>query len=247
MGCCGGPEDPTQEIDLTYKGNEVDNEPYEKLERAAAPDAWKAFAKTDHNPPDEEGPEPSGEVEDLENPITIGKGDMYVGSFNKSKKLPEGFGVMAFKETGNMHQGYFHKGKAQGPGILFIGKGPLKGSKVVGHFKQGYYEGLCKITSPNGNEYLGSIKKNQKSGKGKETTKKGEVYEGYFAGDKRQGWGLLTKPDGSSYEGEWKNGAPEGVGKSVDKNGNTKFKMFSRGTGKKEIDEGAWESKKPDE
>ena len=142
-------------IDLTYKGGDIDNGPYEKMKNVGSADAWKAFAKTDHSPPEEEGPEVKGEVEDLEEAKAIGKGDLYLGSYNAAKKLPEGFGVMAFKETGNMHQGYFTKGMAEGPGILFIGKGPLKGSKVVGHFKKGLYDGLCKITSPNGYEYLG--------------------------------------------------------------------------------------------
>ena len=159
MGCGGGPEDPTQEIDLTYKGNEIDNAPYEGLKKAASNDAWKMFAQTDHKPPEEDGPEPTTEVEELSSVTNIGKDDLYMGSYDSKGKRPEGFGIMAIKETGDIHQGYFTKGKAEGPGILFIGKGPMKGAKVVGHFKGGAYDGLCKITYSSGTTYLGDIKK----------------------------------------------------------------------------------------
>ena len=248
MGCGGGPEDPTQEIDLTYKGNEIDNGPYEGMQKVATADAWKIFTKTDHKPPEEDGPEPSTEVEELTELKSIGKGDAYLGSFDSKGNKPEGFGIMAQKETGNIHQGYFTKGKAEGPGILFLGKGPMEGAKIVSHFKDGSYEGLCKIVYPNGTEYLGDIKKRQRQGKGKETTKGGDVYEGKWVKDSKEGWGKLTKKDGSSYEGQWKNNKPEGVGKSIDKNGSEKYREFSRGQPtKKEVDPSKWESLKPED
>ena len=67
----------------------------------------------------------------------IGGGNLYIGSVDQKKKRPEGFGILASSNTKSIHQGYFTKGRAEGPGILFHGKGPLKGSKVVGHFNKG--------------------------------------------------------------------------------------------------------------
>lgn len=206
MGCGGSDEDPTMQIDLTHRGNEIDNDSYRDMKKVASADAWKIFEKTSHLPPEEGGEEPTVEVEEMDKPTKVGKeGDMYMGSWDPKGKKPEGFGVMAFQKEGNIHQGYFKHGKAEGPGILFVGKGPLKGCKIVGTFKRGAYEGLCKITYPSGNEYLGTMKNGQKQGQGKETLKNGDVYEGKWAKDKKEGWGTQTKADGSSYEGMWKN------------------------------------------
>jgi hypothetical protein len=49
-------------------------------------------------------------------------GDQYLGQLN-GKNLPDGFGVIVRKKTGNMYQGMFINGKEQGKGIMYWGKG----------------------------------------------------------------------------------------------------------------------------
>ena len=48
----------------------------------ASAEAWKVFEATSHKPPEEEGPEPTVEVEEIEEPKDIGNGNLYVGSFD---------------------------------------------------------------------------------------------------------------------------------------------------------------------
>jgi len=111
------------------------------------------------------------------------------------------------KKTGNVYQGLHNKGKEEGKGILFFGKGKQEGEIFDGSFKGGKpTNGKAKITYPNGDLYEGDSAKGMAQGKGKLTRKNGAVYTGDFKAGGPQGKGTEIQKNGDKYEGQWAKG-----------------------------------------
>ena len=87
------------------------------------------------------------------------------------------------------------------------------GSKYVGMFKNGMFEGRGRLILHKGDYYEGEFVQNKANGFGKYVNAKGEIYNGYWVDDKQEGQGELILKDGSIYQGEFKNGKKNGKGK----------------------------------
>ena len=89
------------------------------------------------------------------------------------------------------------------------------GSKYVGLFKNGMYDGRGRIIFRNGDYFEGEFKNNKANGFGKYVNVNGEIYLGNWVNDKQEGNGELILKNGSRYIGEFKNGMENGKGKII--------------------------------
>ena len=89
------------------------------------------------------------------------------------------------------------------------------GSKYVGMFKNGMFDGRGRLILHKGDYYEGDFKENKANGFGKYVNNKGEIYIGNWIDDKQDGEGELILKDGSRYSGQFKNGMKNGKGKIV--------------------------------
>ena len=89
------------------------------------------------------------------------------------------------------------------------------GSKYVGLFKNGQYEGRGRIIFRKGDYFEGEFQHNKANGFGKYVNVKGEIYIGNWVDDKQNGKGELILKNGSRYTGDFKNGMENGKGKIV--------------------------------
>ena len=87
------------------------------------------------------------------------------------------------------------------------------GSKYVGMFKNGMFEGRGRLILHKGDYYEGEFVQNKANGFGKYVNSKGEIYNGYWVDDKQEGEGELILKDGSIYQGQFKNGKKNGKGR----------------------------------
>ena len=87
------------------------------------------------------------------------------------------------------------------------------GSKYVGMFKNGMFEGRGRLILHKGDYYEGEFVQNKANGFGKYVNAKGEIYNGYWIDDKQEGQGELILKDGSIYQGQFKDGKKNGKGK----------------------------------
>jgi hypothetical protein len=194
-----------------------DNTPYMAMKTGANRKAWECFEKDFHKPTSAEkrGAKLSS-VEKAKN------GDMYLGTVDAKGKY-EGWGVLMSAKTGEIYQGEFAKGKANGPGILFVGdrSKAAAGTKVTATFKGGKVaKGDGKIEFPNGDVWTGVVANGLPNGAGSLVCKNGAKYKGMmkngFKNDKRA---ELIDEKGNSYVGGFKNDVKNGKGKSQLKGG----------------------------
>jgi len=89
------------------------------------------------------------------------------------------------------------------------------GSKYVGLFKNGQYEGRGRLIFRKGDYFEGEFQHNKANGFGKYVNIKGEIYIGNWVDDKQDGKGELILKNGSRYTGDFKNGMENGKGKIV--------------------------------
>ena len=87
------------------------------------------------------------------------------------------------------------------------------GSKYVGLFKNGMFDGRGRLILKKGDYYEGEFKENKANGFGKYVNSNGEIYIGNWVNDKQEGEGELILKDGSRYKGHFKNGMKNGKGK----------------------------------
>ena len=87
------------------------------------------------------------------------------------------------------------------------------GSKYVGLFKNGMFDGRGRIIFRKGDYYEGEFKENRANGYGKYVNTKKEIYNGSWVNDTQEGYGELILNNGSRYIGEFKNGMEHGKGK----------------------------------
>ena len=89
------------------------------------------------------------------------------------------------------------------------------GSKYVGLFKNGMYDGRGRLIFRKGDYFEGEFKNNKANGFGKYVNINGEIYIGNWVNDKQEGKGELILKNGSRYIGEFKNGMENGKGKII--------------------------------
>ena len=87
------------------------------------------------------------------------------------------------------------------------------GSKYVGFYKNGMFEGRGRLILNKGDYYEGEFKQSKANGFGKYVNTKGEIYIGNWVDNKQEGEGELILKDGSRYNGHFKNGMKNGKGK----------------------------------
>jgi len=86
------------------------------------------------------------------------------------------------------------------------------GTRYVGNFKDGNFNGQGTKTWPSGNKYVGEWKDDKRDGTGTYTWPSGNKYVGEWKNDKRGGTGTFTWPSGNKYVGEWKDDKRGGTG-----------------------------------
>ena len=112
--------------------------------------------------------------------------------------------------TGEIYSGYYSPDWVKEVFGIQIDK---NGSKYVGLFKNGMFEGRGRLILHKGDYYEGDFLQNKANGFGKYVNNKGEIYNGFWIDDKQEGEGELILKDGSIYRGEFKNGKKNGKGK----------------------------------
>ena len=113
-------------------------------------------------------------------------------------------------ENGEKYSGYFSLDWEK---IVFGIQINKDGSKYVGFYKNGMFEGRGRLILRKGDYYEGEFKQNKANGFGKFVNIKGEIYIGNWLDDKQEGEGELILKDGSRYNGQFKNGLKNGKGK----------------------------------
>ena len=127
--------------------------------------------------------------------------------------------------SGEKYSGYFSPDWEKEVFGIQINK---DGSKYVGLFKNGMFDGRGRLILRKGDYYEGEFKQNKANGFGKYVNVKGEIYIGNWKDDKQEGEGELILQDGSRYNGQFKNGMKNGEGKIVWNDGSYYEGNFSK-------------------
>jgi hypothetical protein len=105
---------------------------------------------------------------------------------------------------------------AHGQGTHTFFKGPNKGKKYVGNYKDGVEHGQGTHTFKNGDKYVGNYKNGVAHGQGTYTwgsgPNKGDKYVGNYKDGVEHGQGTYTFKNGNKYVGNYKNGVEHGQG-----------------------------------
>ena len=110
------------------------------------------------------------------------------------------------------------------------GKLISKGMIYEGEFRDGYYEGIGKISEMSGKViYEGSWEEGKPHGEGRETLDRG-MYTGMFVNSHKQGIGEMVYEDGSFYKGMWNKGEREGDGFFMNAIGDTFSGLWKQDT-----------------
>lgn len=152
-------------------------------------------------------------------------------------KIREGLGVCLY-ENGNIYEGWWHRNKEHGKGILMTGdrrfiiyegdweRGRMNGKGIY------YYSYSSDFTTHpppidvsisqavleplrvqrGGGVYKGDFKENCRHGFGAYTFPDGSVYDGEWRDNVQNGRGVFRWVDGSYYDGQWKDGKRQGIG-----------------------------------
>ena len=112
--------------------------------------------------------------------------------------------------SGEKYSGYFSPNWIKEVFGIQIDK---NGSKYVGMFKNGMFDGRGRLILHKGDYYEGEFVENKANGLGKYVNAKGEIYNGSWLDDKQEGEGELILKDGSIYRGEFKKGKKNGKGR----------------------------------
>ena len=112
--------------------------------------------------------------------------------------------------SGEKYSGYFSPDWEKEVFGIQINK---DGSKYVGLYKNGAFDGRGRLILHKGDYYEGEFKQNKANGFGKYVNTKGEIYIGNWKDDRQEGEGELILKDGSRYNGQFKEGKKNGKGK----------------------------------
>ena len=124
------------------------------------------------------------------------------------------FGTFTYP-NGTKYVGEFKDGKFNGQGT---GVHP-DGKKYVGEFKDGKFNGQGTFTYPNGTKYVGEWNDDKINGRGTGTFPNGTKQVGEWKDGKLNGQGTLTSSDGKKFVGEWKDGKLNGQGSYTSSDG----------------------------
>lgn len=145
--------------------------------------------------------------------ITLKDGSVYEGDLVNDK--PHGKGKRTWpdreKGTGDYMPSYDFKNKKS---TIKEKMKTIKGNVYEGDFVNGEANGKGKMTYPDG-IYEGDFVNGKSHGKGKMTYFNGDVCEGDFANGEANGKGKMTDSHGNIYEGDFVNGKPHGKGKKT--------------------------------
>ena len=122
--------------------------------------------------------------------------------------VPKNFSIRY--PNGEKYSGYFSPDWEKEVFGIQINK---DGSKYIGFFKNGMFEGRGRLILRKGDYFEGEFKQNKANGFGKYVNIKGEIYIGNWVDDKQEGDGELILKDGSRYNGQFKKGLKNGKGK----------------------------------
>ena len=113
---------------------------------------------------------------------------------------------------GSKYVGEYYGGKFNGRGTYTY----RHGHKYVGEFRDGKRNGRGTMAYPTGGGYVGEWHDDERSGQGTEVLFPGDKYVGEWRNDKRNGKGTLYSSDtGASYIGEFRDGQPDGQGTEI--------------------------------
>ena len=122
--------------------------------------------------------------------------------------VPKNFSIQY--PSGEKYSGYFSPDWQKEVFGIQINK---DGSKYVGLYKNGAFDGRGRLILHKGDYYEGEFKQNKANGFGKYVNTKGEIYIGNWKDDRQEGEGELILKDGSRYNGQFKEGKKNGKGK----------------------------------
>ena len=111
-------------------------------------------------------------------------------------------------EDGSKYVGNYKNGVFEGHGTYTY----ANGDQYTGNFKNGAPDGYGRLTYVSGDQYTGNFKNGAPDGYGKLTYVNGDQYNGKYKNGVFDGTGVYTMADGTKYMGEWKNGVPDGHG-----------------------------------
>mmetsp|Transcript_2754 Transcript_2754/g.2821 ORF Transcript_2754/g.2821 Transcript_2754/m.2821 type:complete len:469 (+) Transcript_2754:25-1431(+) len=148
----------------------------------------------------------------------------YEGQINRN--IENGYGIEVC-ENHNFYIGEFKDGKKHGIGVNYF----PDGAKYEGTFNEGSMNGLGIYTWYDKRVYKGEFKDNCMSGFGEFYWKDEAIYIGNHSNDKKQGFGIyFNSAEMKAFIGFWSEGRRHGIGKYLDKNKNSKFGLFSKGS-----------------
>jgi len=146
----------------------------------------------------------------------------YCNKYNQENKF-EGIGKIFF-DNGDYYIGIIKDNLPQGKGILYYKDGSIQ---YIGEYKNGKTEGFGKYIFEDGTYYIGQWKDNKRNGNGKEYYNNNYIrYEGEYFNDQKEGYGKFVFFDGAYYIGEWKNDQVNGIGIEYYQNGSIRHKGY---------------------
>ena len=159
------------------------------------------------------------------NKIEYENGNYYIGE--DINGIPNGKGILYYKNGNIAYEGNFINGKWEGQG-KYIWE---NGNYYIGQFKNDLKHGKGIMYYKNGNiAYDGDFINGKFEGYGKYYWKDGDLYIGQFKNDLKHGKGIIYYKNGKiAYEGDFTNGKFEGNGKYIDENDNYYIGQFKEG------------------
>ena len=118
--------------------------------------------------------------------------------------------------NGSKYVGEFIDGDFNGQGTFTFDNG----DKYVGEWRDDKQNGQGTFTWPDGEKYVGEHKDDKRNGQGTYTWTNGNKYVGEFKDDKKNGQGTYTFASGTKYVGEYKDDKKNGQGTYTWTNGN---------------------------
>lgn len=153
-------------------------------------------------------------------------------------RFREGLGICLY-ENGNIYEGWWHRNKEHGKGILMTGdrhfviyegdweRGRMNGKGIYYYSYNSDFSAQLPPVNDNisidnilgplriqrgGGIYRGDFKENCRHGLGAYTLPDGSVYDGEWRDNVQNGRGIFRWVDGSYYDGQWKDGKRHGIG-----------------------------------
>lgn len=141
-------------------------------------------------------------------------GSKYIGDVDKSTLKPHGTGVFNHY-NGDVYNGKFHQGLANGKGTYKH----KKGITYIGDMSEDVKNGYGEEDYGNGEVYKGYFFNGVKNGRGKYQWSNSDYYDGEISNNKKHGLGALVIVGSETYTGNWIDDKRNGMGKVKYANG----------------------------